>query len=218
MTSPLASKRRIILAISLVIVGIFGVCALILLTVNKVATENKPYLIPSESMSPTLKVRSVHLANLNAYREAAPKFGDIVVYRAPEAAQRDPNSKLTSVSRCIGLPGDVIEIRNGDLYRNGRVVQEPYVLNKPTVDFKLVSYKGTPFPIQNEGGLQFFATADKYHLENATDFEAALKLPAIAVPKGSLIVMGDNRPGAFDSRCWGLLPIANVIGQITDAK
>lgn len=90
------------------------------------------FTIPSGSMWPTLHVNDFILLNKAIYRYSDPKAGDIVVFRPPvEAvgpADLDSNGepKVDFIKRCIGVPGDVIELREGVLYRNGSKVDEPY--------------------------------------------------------------------------------------------
>jgi signal peptidase I len=92
------------------------------------------FLIPSGSMWPTLDVGDFIVANKAIYRYSNPKDGDIVVFRPPKEAvqtQSDVDSDgevaVDFIKRCIGTPGDVIELRKGSLYRNGQKVDEPYV-------------------------------------------------------------------------------------------
>ena len=100
----------------------------------------KPYRIPSGSMEPTLhcarpgdfcqgRFSDRVIANRLAYRFGEPKRGQIVVFRAPEAAQRcglgDGGS--TFVKRIIGLPGELVSERDGIVYINGGRLIEPYV-------------------------------------------------------------------------------------------
>jgi signal peptidase I len=92
------------------------------------------FLIPSGSMWPTLYINDFIVANKAIYRYTDPKQGDIVVFRPPATAQTSPNQidengdmKVDFIKRCIGTPGDLIELRKGILYRNGQKVDEPYV-------------------------------------------------------------------------------------------
>ncbi|HJR94683.1 MAG TPA: signal peptidase I [Gaiellaceae bacterium] len=100
----------------------------------------KPYRIPSPSMEPTLHCakpvdfcqgRSSDrvIANRLAYRFADPKRGQIVVFRAPEAARRCGQSDggSTFVKRIVGLPGELVSEREGIIYINGDRLVEPYV-------------------------------------------------------------------------------------------
>lgn len=91
------------------------------------------FLIPSGSMWPTLHVNDFIVANKAIYRYSDPKDGDIVVFRPPVTAKQpgdvieDGEMTVDFIKRCIGGPGDLIEIRKGVLYRNGQKVDEPYV-------------------------------------------------------------------------------------------
>lgn len=84
------------------------------------------FLIPSGSMWPTLHINDFIVANKAIYRYTDPKANDIVVFRPPKIAvnqdQLDAKGevKVDFIKRCIGTPGDVIELRKGVLYRNGQ--------------------------------------------------------------------------------------------------
>ncbi|HSI73053.1 MAG TPA: signal peptidase I [Fimbriimonas sp.] len=90
------------------------------------------FRIPSGSMWPTLYVHDFIVANKAIYRYSDPKAGDIVVFRPPKRAvydtQLDKNGDVNVdfIKRCIGTPGQVIELREGQLYRDGVKVNEPY--------------------------------------------------------------------------------------------
>jgi signal peptidase I len=105
----------------------------------------KPYRIPSGSMLPTLHIGQRVLANRLFVN---PGIGDIVVFHPPAGADPqpavcgDPNqggtnetacdkptaqeSSQTFIKRVVGLPGDRLSIRNGDVYRNGVKENAPY--------------------------------------------------------------------------------------------
>lgn len=92
------------------------------------------FLIPSGSMWPTLYVNDFIVANKAIYRYSDPQPGDIVVFRPPVGAtQGRPEQvdkatgevKVDFIKRCIGVPGQVIEIRDNVLYRDGKRVDEP---------------------------------------------------------------------------------------------
>lgn len=107
------------------------------------------FLIPTESMTNTLLVNDFIVANKAIYRYSDPKVGDIVVFKPPVRAttkdQQDPNGevKVDFIKRCQGVPGMTIEIKEGRLYRNGQLANEPY-LREPDMrfDWKLVKYTG----------------------------------------------------------------------------
>src|SRR4051794_22176296 len=100
----------------------------------------KPYRIPSSSMEPTLHCakpgawcEGAHndrvIANRLAFRFTSPKRGQIVVFKTPvQAAQCGAgDGGATFVKRLIGLPGDVVSERDGQVYVNGQRLTEPYV-------------------------------------------------------------------------------------------
>jgi signal peptidase I len=98
-----------------------------------------PYRIPSSSMEPTLHCAVPELgcqagtsdrvlANRFAYRFIDPERNDIVVFRTPPAADElCPGPGGVFVKRLVGLPGDTVEIRDGQLYLNQEPLPEPYV-------------------------------------------------------------------------------------------
>jgi len=91
------------------------------------------FKIPSGSMLETLQIGDHLLVNKVLYgikipftdkflaTFADPKHGDIIVFEFPE----DPSKDF--IKRVVGLPGDSIEIRNKDVYRNGQKLDEPYI-------------------------------------------------------------------------------------------
>ena len=113
-----------------------GVAVAVVLTV-KVEVAN-PYRIPSASMEPTLRCARPAtgcdatfsdrvIANRLAYRFHDPRRGDIVVFNAPPTAAKECSEGGTFVKRIVGLPGDVVSERNGDVYVDGKQLKEPYV-------------------------------------------------------------------------------------------
>jgi signal peptidase I len=113
-----------------------AVAVVVVLTV-KVEVAN-PYRIPSSSMEPTLRCARPAagcdasfsdrvIANRLAYRFRDPHRGDIVVFEAPPAAKQRCTEGGTFVKRLIGLPGEVVSERDGQVYVDGRQLHEPYV-------------------------------------------------------------------------------------------
>ena len=100
----------------------------------------KPFRIPSSSMEPTLhcakpgpyclgSINDRVIANRLAYRFGAPRRGQIVVFRAPAAAERCGSGSGGSifVKRLVGMPGDRVMQRGDYVYIDGRRLREPYV-------------------------------------------------------------------------------------------
>jgi len=77
------------------------------------------------SMEPTLHHGQNILVNRLAYKLGKPVIGDVIVFRFP----RNPNQEY--IKRVIGLPGDRIEIRDGVVLINEKVLDEPYIADTP---------------------------------------------------------------------------------------
>jgi signal peptidase I len=120
------------------------------------------FFIPSRSMEPTLDVGDRVVVNRLAYRVGDPAHGQVVVFLRPTGSDQAPTAGPISwvrravaqglggtppgsedlIKRVVGLPGDVLEGRDGHLWRNGRLVKEPYLRpNTFTSDFKKVRIK-----------------------------------------------------------------------------
>ena len=83
------------------------------------------FFIPSESMVPRLQTDDRVLVNKFAYDLRDPSRSDVVVFRTP------PNAHITNmddlVKRIVGLPGETIEGRDGHVYIDGKLLNEPYL-------------------------------------------------------------------------------------------
>jgi signal peptidase I len=83
------------------------------------------FYIPSESMVPTLQKGDRVLVNKLSYKLHDVHRGDVVVFGRPPAEQDSGIKDL--IKRVIGLPGETVEGRGGDVYVNGRRLVEPYL-------------------------------------------------------------------------------------------
>lgn len=110
------SKVLFLAAIILSLLLSFDRCA--------VAEEVQAFKVPSGAMLPTLIEGDRILVDKTIYEKSEPKRGDIVVFRYP------PDTKKSFVKRVVGLPGETIEIREGQLYINGDVIREPEILTE----------------------------------------------------------------------------------------
>ena len=77
------------------------------------------------SMEPTLRTGEFVIVNKLAYKLGEPARGDVVVFHFP----RNPDQEY--IKRVIGLPGDRIAVRNGQVYINGLLLEEPYIKAPP---------------------------------------------------------------------------------------
>ena len=103
-----------------------GVALLLALLVR--ASLFRIYAIPSSSMSPTLQPGDRILATLyhGLGNLPLPGRGDVVVFRSPSGTEE------LLVKRVIGMPGDLVQLREGHLFVSGHALPEPYLRLKST--------------------------------------------------------------------------------------
>ena len=164
--------------------------------------------IPSSSMENTLLIgdhvfvnrvqfapQSSWVGPLVPYREVHRQ--DIVVFLSPETPG------LYVVKRIIGLPGDKIHLRDGVVYRNGQALAEPYVLHdRDTFD-----------PYRNNFPAVAPDKDSNVWINWAIDMPQYIQGDDIVVPPNHYFAMGDHRGVSLDSRYWGFIPQANIIGR-----
>ena len=95
---------------------------LAMLIVLAITTFIKPTIVHGTSMTPTLQDGDYLLVSKQAYTFENPERGEIIIFPVGE------DNKLY-IKRVIGLPGDVITIKNGDVYVNGEANDQKYTLD-----------------------------------------------------------------------------------------
>src|SRR5258706_16052730 len=157
--------------------------------------------VPTGSMKPTIVEGDRILVNKLAYdlriplthvsivRIADPRRGDIVVFDSKAADTR-------LVKRVVGLPGDVVEMRDNRLRING--IEARYSNVEYTADamFAIESYAGMRHRIE-------LALAGASRLSSFGPVE---------VPQDRYLMLGDNRDNSADSRVHGFVPRAEIVG------
>ncbi len=166
------------------------------------------FYIPSESMRNTLEVNDRILVSKFVYFLRPPERGDIVVFHAPEVALENPNEQKEFIKRLIGKPGDVVEIRDGKMFINGQVKDEPYI--RRPCDYAMKIVDGKVYHTQWAGGQWSLNTAP---VSDPGQNAAISNAPPGKIPPGKYLVLGDNRPNSNDSHKWGLLDGNRIIGK-----
>jgi signal peptidase I len=154
------------------------------------------YNIPSGSMKPTLLVGDFILVNKLVYRFSEPQRGDIVVFKYPI----DPN--IDFIKRIIALPGEEVEVRNNQVFINGKPL--------PLIEVERGEDNGKRTVIYEE----VLPEGIKHKVQFYEDFPFSKRdFGPVVVPPNHYFVMGDNRDNSEDSRYWGFLPRENIVGK-----
>ena len=169
----------------------------------------EPFKIPSGSMMPTLLAGDFILVNKFTYglrvpilnntfiETNHPKRGDVFVFHYP------PDPSIDYIKRVVGVPGDRIVYRDKVLTINGQKIENSF-----DSDYEYAA-----------SGLNLIY-AKRYHEQLVDkkhdiliDENSGTKDVDLVVPAGSYFAMGDNRDNSKDSRYWGFVPEANLVGK-----
>ncbi len=109
-----------------------GVSAVLAFGIRAFVAEAR--YIPSGSMMPTLQINDRLIVDKIGYRFQEPKRGDIVVF-APTKVLEQKNFRDAFIKRIIGLPGDIVAVRQGRVYVNERRLKEDYIAEAPDYEW-----------------------------------------------------------------------------------
>ncbi|MGP8258846.1 MAG: signal peptidase I [Acidobacteriaceae bacterium] len=164
----------------------------------------QPFRIPSASMEPTLLVGDFLLVDKEISTQHFPAVaptnfihrGDLIVFHYPVNPSRD------LVKRVIGLPGDHIHLRDGRVFIDGRAFDEPYAVYRAAAPD---SYRDD-FPRMDRADP---AVDSRWWIQ----MHSLVSQGELTIPADSYFVLGDNRNDSEDSRYWGLVPRAAIVGK-----
>jgi signal peptidase I len=172
----------------------------------------EPFQIPSGSMIPTLEIGDFILVNKFAYGLRLPVAGTkILPLGEPERGDvmvfRPPNDKRHFIKRVIGLPGDRIEINDKVLTINGEVADQTLLDTLPE--------RRPYYQLWQENliGVEHSMRTEIYSGDRTTGGGMDPSNMAVTVKEGHYFMMGDNRDNSSDSRYWGQVPEANIVGK-----
>ena len=90
------------------------------------ATIVQAYMIPTGSMKPTIMEGDRVFGNRFVYHIHKPERGDIIAFKPPDGVSEN---KIPFLKRVIAVEGDTLEVRDGFVYVNGKITDEPYVIS-----------------------------------------------------------------------------------------
>lgn len=138
------------------------------------------------------------------------KRGEIVMFQFPR------NPKIRYVSRIIGLPGDKLLVRGTSVFINGKELPEQRVmieLGGPEAAFnREIDLEPAPPGATYKAYYDVSKHGNGIEEDEAPVFRFATN-GEVTVPPDKYFVLGDNRDNSLDSRFWGFVPRANIIGQ-----
>lgn len=171
-------------------------------------------VVPSGSMEPTILEGDRIFVNKLAYdlkvpfttwhlaEWSNPQRGDIVVFFSPK-------DEMRLVKRVIGVPGDVVELRDDRLVVNGVPVVYESLSKEVSGQLSAGEQRQSEFATERLAG----------------HAHAVMAIPAVpakrnfgpmTVPAGQYFMMGDNRDNSYDSRFIGMVERRRIVGKATD--
>lgn len=210
-----------------------------------------PFNIPSESMLPRLMIGDYLIVSKWSYGysrfsipfsppignvrlfASTPERGDVVVFKAPPSQSQD------YIKRVIGLPGDLIQVKSGQVILNGNPIPkrraadfvEPLTPNSACAKADAARFRETAsdgsercrwprFEETLPNGRSYFVLDTEQRTYPKTDGVNPDETGIYVVPAGHVFLMGDNRDNSADSRYpamqgggIGIVPEANLVGK-----
>ncbi|HAS8419594.1 TPA: signal peptidase I [Vibrio vulnificus] len=200
-------------------VSIFPVIAFVLVLRSFIY---EPFQIPSGSMMPTLLVGDFILVEKYAYglkdpvwrtqlvETGKPERGDIVVFKYP------PSPNIDYIKRVVGLPGDTVRYNRQKeicIQPKGESVCHMAIRNN-VVESEFIQ-DGINLTQTDEqlGEVKHQILVNPLRQDRVEAYAPRAGVSEWVVPQGQYFVMGDNRDNSADSRYWGFVPEANLVGK-----
>ena len=143
----------------------------------------KPYSTPSVSMAPTIQAGDYFVTERGYFHRHHPRRGELAIFRLPR------DRSIDFIKRIAGLPGDRIELRNGQPYLNGT-----------PLEWQRVGDFAMPHGFSANEYIETQPDGARYHILQMTGAGRINNFPAVVVPAGYYFVLGDNRDNSADSR------------------
>ena len=177
----------------------------------------QPFFIPSSSMEPNLLVGDRLFASKFDYGYSKHSFpfslgpisnrifsnvpdrGDVIIFKPP-------HTNLDYIKRLIGLPGDRIEVRNGNLIINSNSLEYENIRKDSKVlkNGRVIKINVLKETLPNGISYEIYNYLDGSPGDNTKEF---------VVPENHYFFMGDNRDNSNDSRFWGTVEFNRLVGK-----
>jgi signal peptidase I len=200
----------------------------------------EPFRIPTDSMMPTLQAGDFILVNKYHYGLRLPvvnklllpihepQRGDVIVFRYP------PDPAINYIKRVVGLPGDRIKVIGDLIYVNDVPLKQAEPIrfsdgcyeNMRLTDVQTGTHAhqtlscltprplpGPELPSCNRRIDRGYVCDEQIPVSPASGILDGNDYEEVTVPAGNYMVIGDNRDNSSDSRVWGFVPEANLVGS-----
>lgn len=165
------------------------------------------YYFPTDSMVPSIYPKEYVLVNKLAYGlrltpggtvyfEQHAGTGDLVLFTLPNGSAK------AFVRRVIAVSGEFVEIKNGKILINDKVIEV-----SPAQDFLRKDFSGVGIVVNEKNDSRSW-------LRLQINDESMINYPRQQVPEGHLFVLNDNRIQLEDSRSFGMVPVKYLLGKV----
>ncbi len=157
----------------------------------------------SGSMMPTLLVGDSFLVAKGSFAGAMPRRGDLIVFSYP----REPEKRL--VKRVVAIGGDHVRVEADAVTLDG----QPLAATLESSDYSL-SDEGGPTSVTVHAQVWREQLDGRSYTTLRMAEGGVATAVDMVVPAGEVFVLGDNRDNSHDSRFWGTLPVASIVGRV----
>jgi len=152
--------------------------------------------IPTPSNQPTIQIGDRLIADMQAYKNSRPNYGDIVVFKKE-------NDQIYTF-RIVGLPNDTLSIVDNIVTINGKRSKSSFIRQTMSDEFQVSEF------------VEEFPTGQKHTIYKSKQpfYSTKSTINDIVVPANNYYVLGDNRDNAADSRYDGFVDKNEILGRV----